>query len=44
LNLINVAGIFYILIVGLILAVLVSTLELLYKAKKQAKKTQVSFN
>ena len=41
LNLINVAGIFYILIIGLILSVLVATLELMYKAKIQSEKNKV---
>lgn len=42
LNLINVAGIFYILIVGLMLSVLVATLELMYKAKLQSENTKVN--
>ena len=42
LNLINVAGVFYILIIGLILSILVVTLELMYKAKNLAKKDQVT--
>lgn len=41
LNLINVAGIFYILIIGLMLSVLVASLELMYKAKLQSEKTKV---
>ncbi len=41
LNLINVAGIFYILIIGLIMSVLVATLELMYKAKLQSKANKV---
>jgi hypothetical protein len=42
LNLINVAGIFYILIIGLILSVIVATLELLYKARIMSQQNQVN--
>jgi hypothetical protein len=41
LNLVNVAGIFYLLIGGLALAILIAILEFLAKANKQAKKTKV---
>jgi hypothetical protein len=41
LNLVNVAGIFYLLIGGLALAILIAVLEFLVKANKQAKKTKV---
>ena len=44
LNLINVAGIFYILIVGLIVAVMVAVCELMYKAKLQAKRNKARFS
>jgi hypothetical protein len=43
LDLINVAGIFYILIIGLVLSVVVVTLELLYKARILSQKNQVKF-
>lgn len=42
LNLINVAGIFYILISGLILSIFVAGCELMYKARKQSKKKNVT--
>ncbi len=42
LNLINVAGIFYILIIGLIVAMMVAMCELMYKANLQAKQNKVS--
>ena len=44
LNLINVAGVFYILIVGLILSLIVGILELLYSARLDAIKDNVSQN
>lgn len=44
LNLINVAGVFYILIVGLILSVIVVILELAYSANIDAKQQNVNFN
>ena len=43
LNLINVAGIFYILIAGLILSVFVAGLEMMYKARQQSKRKNVNF-
>lgn len=42
LNLINVAGIFYILIIGLFVAVFVAMCELIYKANLLAKQSNVS--
>ena len=42
LNLINVAGVFYILIVGLILSLIVGILELLYSARSDALKDNVN--
>ena len=42
LNLINVAGVFYILIVGLILSLMVGFLELLYSARLDAIKDNVN--
>lgn len=42
LNLINVAGIFYILITGLILSIFVAGCELIYKARKQSRKKNVT--
>lgn len=44
LNLINVAGTFYILILGLILSILVAGCELMYKARKQSKKKNVTLD
>jgi glutamate receptor, ionotropic, invertebrate len=44
LNLINVAGIFYILIVGLVMSVIVALLELFYKAKLQSKTNKVNLS
>ena len=41
LNLVNVAGIFYILIGGLALATFIAVLEFLVKANKEAKKNKV---
>jgi len=41
LNLVNVAGLFYILIGGLALAIFVAVFEFLIKANKEAKRTQV---
>ncbi|CAF1368008.1 unnamed protein product, partial [Adineta ricciae] len=40
LNLVNVAGIFYILIVGLTLAIIIAVLEFSIKAKREAKETR----
>jgi glutamate receptor, ionotropic, invertebrate len=42
LNLVNVAGIFYILIGGLVLAIVIAVLEFLVKASRQARKGKVS--
>jgi len=42
LNLVNIAGIFYILIGGLALAILIAVLEFLIKANRQAKKSRVN--
>ncbi|UJR15747.1 hypothetical protein I4U23_002682 [Adineta vaga] len=42
LNLVNVAGIFYILIVGLTLAILIAVLEFLIKANNEAKQTKIN--
>lgn len=41
LNLVNVAGVFYILIIGLIMSVFIATLELVYKANAQARKDNI---
>lgn len=41
LNLVNVAGLFYILIGGLALALFTAVLELLVKANNEARKTRV---
>ncbi|CAI9733262.1 glutamate receptor-like isoform X1 [Octopus vulgaris] len=43
LTLSNVAGIFYILIVGLVLAIIVAVAEYLYKSKLDSKKSKTSF-
>jgi len=43
LNLINVAGIFYILIAGLIASVLIASLEITYQARVQAKYNNILF-
>jgi len=40
--LVNVAGIFYILIVGLTLAIVIAVLEFLVKANKEARQTRVN--
>lgn len=42
LNLVNVAGIFYILIGGLALAIIIAVLEFCVKASTEAKQTNVS--
>jgi hypothetical protein len=42
LNLVNIAGIFYILIGGLALAMLIAVLEFLIKANREAKKSRVN--
>ena len=43
-NLVNVAGIFYILIGGLALAITIAVLEFFIKANIEAKQTKVSEN
>lgn len=43
LKLLNVAGIFYILIGGLILAITMAALEFFYRAKVESKKRKVNF-
>jgi hypothetical protein len=42
LNLANVVGIFYLLIGGLALAIIVAVVEFFIKANKQARKTKVN--
>jgi len=40
----NVAGIFYILIIGLVISVIIAAFEVLYKARLEAKRSKVIEN
>jgi hypothetical protein len=41
LNLINVAGVFYILILGLVLSIFIAVCEVIYKSRIESKKNKV---
>lgn len=43
LSLANVAGIFYILIIGLVISVIIAAFEVLYKARVENKRSKVFF-